>query len=208
MIFKRLSNVFPAFHLLSHCLSYHICLDCGSSPLHGLLPWIFVHLNFFYHPVKVELFKGYLTWKPSTKTLHWCSLTYTTKSKPCAGVPHKIRTAHLLSFPSSPTPLWQPQTGSGCPHRPRRLPVKAFAHPGTFVWISRLVLCFSPQALFPGHFKTHLCGLPTGKSPLIPPSTWPSWISSLLHWLCVLSWALSHFLLSSGQGRELMFSSL
>ena len=66
----------------------------------------------------------------------------------------------------------------------------------------------APQALLPGHFKTHLCGFPTGKSPLIPPSTWPSWISSLLHWPCVLPWALSHFLLFSGQGRELMSSSL
>lgn len=64
------------------------------------------------------------------------------------------------------------------------------------------------QALLRGHFKTHLCGLPTGKSPLIPPSTWPSWINSLLHWPCVLSWALSQFLLSSGQGRKLMLSSL
>ena len=145
MIFKHLSNVFPAFHLLSHCLVISYLLGLWKQPPAWPLTWIFVHLN-FYHPVRVELFKGYVTWKPSTKSLHWCSLTYTTKSKPFAGVPHKIRTPYLLSFPNSPTLLWQPPMSCGCPHRPRRLPVKAFAHPGTFVWNSHLILCFSPPS--------------------------------------------------------------
>lgn len=99
-----------------------------------------------------KLFKAILTWKPSTRALHWCSLTYTTKSKPFAGVLLKIRTPHLLSFPTSSTPLWQPQTGCCCLHRPRRLPVKTFAHPGTSVWSSRLILCFSPPSPPPWPF--------------------------------------------------------
>lgn len=208
MIFRRLSNVFPAFHFLSRCLSYHICLDYGSSLLHGLLPLIFVHLNFFYHPVKVELFKGIWLGNPLLKL--FTDALWPTQQNPNL-LPGSFSKLELhISYHSPPHQLRSDN---------HRLAVVVYIDQGDYPSRPLLILLLlfgilvssspsAPQALLPGHFKTHLCGFPTGKSPLIPPSTWPSWISSLLHWPCVLSWTLSQFLLSSGQGWELMFSSL
>ena len=130
-------------------------------------------------PCQSRSIQGFLTCKPLHLKLFIDAVLPTQQNpNPLPGSKRacKITTCkfRLLSFPTSPPPLWQLQTSFSYPRRPWRLPLKAFACAGTSAWDSLLVFPFSspgppPQTLVA--LKLTSGAFSTRKSPLTSSST-------------------------------------